>query len=346
MSISYIGWDIGGAHVKAALLNHAGDVVGIYQQPCPLWKGLGQLQAAVTAILQELPNSACRHAITMTGELVDLFDYRDDGVKQIIAVMQALLADDMLVFAGAQGLLPVATITPPHYPHCASANWLASASMAAQKIAQGLFIDIGSTTTDLLVLKQGQVLAQGYMDYERLLSQELVYTGMVRTAVMAVAQNVVFEGREIGLMAEYFSTMADVYRLTGELNEAHDQTDTADGAEKSVAASARRLARMIGCDFYPHELTRWQTFAQVIRGQQVQKIQHSCQRHLTNSQLSGDAILVGAGVGRFLAKEIAENLGYAYLDFSDLCGQNDQQTGMKPSDCAPAVAVAMLAYSF
>ncbi|MFI3198666.1 MAG: H4MPT-linked C1 transfer pathway protein, partial [Methylococcaceae bacterium] len=45
-----MGWDIGGAHVKAAVINPAGDVIAIYQQPCPLWKGLDQLRNAVTLI--------------------------------------------------------------------------------------------------------------------------------------------------------------------------------------------------------------------------------------------------------------------------------------------------------
>jgi len=85
-----IGWDIGGAHVKAAVINPAGEIVAVYQQPCLLWKGLDQLQRAVTHILHEISGAPGAHAITMTGELVDLFEHRDDGVKQIIATMTAL----------------------------------------------------------------------------------------------------------------------------------------------------------------------------------------------------------------------------------------------------------------
>ncbi|MEQ1528365.1 MAG: hydantoinase/oxoprolinase family protein [Methylococcales bacterium] len=341
-----MGWDIGGAHVKAAVINPEGLLVGVYQRPCPLWKGLEQLTPAVTGILQELPNASYRHGLTMTGELVDLFAHRDDGVKQIIAAMRCLLADDLFIFAGSQGLLPCELLNAQHYPLIASTNWLASAAMAAQVVGNGLFIDIGSTTTDLLVFKNNQVLAQGYTDYQRLLSQELVYTGVVRTAVMAVAQSVIFENREIGIMAEYFATMADVYRLTGELNEAHDQTDTADGAEKTPAASARRLARMIGCDFVSEQLPRWQCFASVLRAQQLQLIQRSCQKHLHDGDLSQTNPLIGAGIGRFLVKQLAEQLGYPYLDFSDICPQNGQQTSITSADCAPAVAVAQLAYNF
>jgi uncharacterized hydantoinase/oxoprolinase family protein len=49
-----------------------------------------------------------------------------------------------------------------------------------------VFIDIGSTTTDLVRFGDGRVQNQGYTDGERLRSKELVYTGAIRTnAIMA-----------------------------------------------------------------------------------------------------------------------------------------------------------------
>jgi probable H4MPT-linked C1 transfer pathway protein len=345
MQANIVGWDIGGAHVKAAVIN-AGKIVAVYQQSCPLWKGLGQLQQAVNAIMQELSGSDHRHAVTMTGELVDLFDNRDNGVKQIIQTMTELLPGaEILIFAGQQGLLKSSQVEAGHYPSIASANWLASASFAAQERGSGLFVDCGSTTTDILLLNEGQVLAEGYTDYRRLISQELIYTGIVRTAVMAVTQTALEQGKKIGLMAEYFATMADVYRVTGELNETHDQTDTADGAEKTVLASAKRLSRMIGCDFYPDELPRWLQFAENIRAQQIRQIQRGCETRLSKHELPQNSPLIGAGVGRFLVKQIALDLGRPYLDFSDLfqMAATGRQSGMTTADCAPAAAIAYLA---
>ena len=339
-----IGWDIGGAHVKAAVINSAGELVAVYQQPCPLWKGLDQLQRAVSHILHEISGIPGVHAITMTGELVDLFEDRDDGVKQIIATMTALLPPGRcLLFAGSAGFLEAEQVDVGHYSAIASANWLASAMFAAQKVANGLFVDIGSTTTDILLLNDGQVLAQGYTDYQRLISRELIYTGIVRTAIMAVAQCAQDQGRDIGIMAEYFATMADVYRVTGELNELHDQCETADGAEKTVTASARRLSRMIGSDFSVDELPRWRQFAENIRAQQLQKIQRGCAFRLQDRNRPRNHALIGAGVGRFLVKQIAQALGAPYLDFDELCPKPVHQTGLSAADCAPAVAVACLA---
>jgi len=52
--------------------------------------------------------------------------------------------------------------------------------------------------------------------------------------------------------------------------------------------------------------------------------------------------LIGAGVGRFLVKQIAMNLGRPYLDFSDLFPIPVIQSDMNAADCAPAAAVAYL----
>jgi uncharacterized hydantoinase/oxoprolinase family protein len=160
---------------------------------------------------------------------------------------------------------------------------------------------------------------------------------------MAVAQTAVDNGKEIGLMAEYFATMADVYRVTGELNEAHDQTDTADGAEKTVLASARRLSRMIGCDFYPEQWARWQDFAGNLRTQQVLKILRACQYRLSlQEEFALDAPLISAGIGRFLVRELAELLGRSTVDFSVCCPETSTASELSTADCAPAVAVACL----
>jgi probable H4MPT-linked C1 transfer pathway protein len=282
----------------------------------------------------------------MTGELVDLFANRNEGVEQIIATMSALLMnDEVFIFVGGTGFLPVSQVTRQQYAAIASANWLASATLAAQQIGSGLFIDIGSTTTDILLLHNRQVLTEAYTDYQRLRSQELVYTGIVRTAVMAVAQTAMDYGQEVGLMAEYFATMADVYRVTGELNEAHDQTDTADGADKTVLASAKRLSRMIGCDFFADDLPCWQDFAHNIRAQQVQKILRACQYRLSlQCDFPVNAPLIGAGIGRFLVRELAGLLGRDYVDFSTCCPDVSIASELSTADCAPAVAVACLLF--
>ena len=338
-----VGWDIGGAHLKAAWLNPQGEVQAVYQEPCPLWQGLNALESALARILEKLPPSSMQHVITMTGELVDLFDNKAQGVTEIIGVMQRVLGQQtLLVYAGRSGFISAESVASKHIDEIASANWLASADYVVQHIGQGLFIDMGSTTTDILLLRDRHVDALGYTDFQRLTSSELVYTGMVRTAVMAVAQAVDFRGSEVGLMSEYFATMADVYRLTHELDERHDQSDSADGGAKTEQASAQRLARMIGCDLKDFPLSDWQSLAYAIRQQQLSRIQLASQKQLSRLKTGEKTLLIGAGIGRFLLQEIASNLGLEYRDFDSLFKPSVDKTEMQIADCAPAVAIACL----
>ena len=118
-------------------------------------------------------------------------------------------------------------------------------------------MDMGSTTTDIVLLHDGSARPLGFSDAERLTTEELVYTGVIRTPVMAVTHRVPFGGQWQRLTAEHFATMADVHRLTGNLDTAHDMAETADGAGKSPQESARRLARMVGRDVDDAAMDKW-----------------------------------------------------------------------------------------
>jgi len=99
-----VGWDIGGAHVKASLLRN-GEVQDAAQWPCPLWQGLDHLHQALAAAQQRWPAlEQAEHAVTMTGEMVDLFADREDGVRRIAAALAQTFAPDALhFFAGDAG---------------------------------------------------------------------------------------------------------------------------------------------------------------------------------------------------------------------------------------------------
>jgi (4-(4-[2-(gamma-L-glutamylamino)ethyl]phenoxymethyl)furan-2-yl)methanamine synthase len=51
--------------------------------------------------------------------------------------------------------------------------------------------------------------------------------------------------------------------------------------------------------------------------------------------------IVGAGVGRFLIKKIAQRLNIPYIEFSELCN-SESELKHKCNVCAPAVALAQL----
>src|SRR5262245_865754 len=218
-----IGWDIGGAHVKAALLLR-GQVIDAAQWPCPLWQGTDRLHAALDAASERWPDlQRHAHAVTMTGEMVDLFAHREDGVTRLARQLAQRLPGARF-FGGAEVWLTAAQAAQ-HWHLIASANWLATARHAALvcEPAEGLLIDIGSTTTDLIAFRRGKVHSTSRSDTSRLQSGELVYQGVVRTPLCALAQRIGWRGVPSNVMNEFFATTADVYRLTGEVDADHDQ---------------------------------------------------------------------------------------------------------------------------
>ncbi|MDH3472400.1 MAG: hydantoinase/oxoprolinase [Rhodospirillales bacterium] len=335
-----VGWDLGGAHLKVAVAER-GRLLEVAQVPCPLWQGLEHLIRSIDQV-RPLVETAAVHGITMTGELVDLFENRSQGVARLIEAMtQAFPGRELRIYAGRSGFLtPREAGARPD--EVASANWLASASFAAARLEEALFIDIGSTTTDILPIAAGQVEAHGLTDAARLTCEELVYTGVTRTPVMALTDAVPFEGARQRIMAEHFATAADVHRLTGQLPEDADQHPAADGGAKDETGSARRLARMLGRDLESANMAAWRRLASYLAERQLQSIQDAAACVLSRSPIGDLAPVVGAGIGRFLAAELAARSKRPYRDFAALV-EGDEMVCGRAACCAPAAAVALLA---
>ena len=336
-----VGWDIGGAHLKAAVVHANHHVSSIQQLACPLWKGLDRVREAVGRVMDQLPVCAV-HAVTMTGELADIFETRAQGVSAIVSLMQECLPAkaQLCIYGGDLGFLTPEGAAAKTLA-VASANWRASAEAVALGIGNALFVDVGSTTADLVPIAEGQVLARAQTDADRLGCGELVYMGAVRTPIMAIADRVPFAGQWCRLTAEHFATAADVFRLTGELPQHADLHPTADGADKSLQASARRLARMVGRDYVEQGMPAWRGLADYLSECMVSRLYESAAGLLSRGALHDEAPVVGAGVGRFLSRRLAQRLRRPYTDFSALYLSDTSVPDA--ADCAPAVAVAALA---
>ena len=339
--MTHTGWDIGGAHIKAACVAQNGALEWMVQKACPLWKGTDRLDDALDAIATEHDLSASRHFVTMTGELTDTFIDRDTGVAAIIAAMAKRLRQDFLVYAGAAGFINH-TAAARHAVDIASVNWYATASFAARCLAEGVVVDIGSTTCDLLPFQAGQVKTRGLTDSDRMAAGELVYTGVVRTPVMAIADRFHIGGREQMVMAEMFATTADVYRILRQLPEHADMYPTCDHAAKDIPASARRLARMFGRD-YEGELEPYRQAARVIADAQQEKIMEGLAKVIQASKISTDAPLIGAGIGSFVASAIAKKLTRKFIRFDELLPTPPAPDNEQLVECAAAFSLAQLA---
>jgi probable H4MPT-linked C1 transfer pathway protein len=353
-----IGWDVGGAHLKACLTRR-GQVVDVAQWACPLWQGMEHLERGLQAARARWAGlSQAHHAVTMTGEMVDLFADREDGVKRIAQhladSLQPVNDGALRFFAGDAGWCGASDVAR-HWRHIASANWLATASHAAMHFERGVLVDVGSTTTDLVAFAGGRVQSGSRTDAERLASGELVYHGVVRTPLCAFGPRVTWRGQAFNVMNEYFATAADVYRLTGELDASHDLYPSADNEGKDGLATRRRLARMIGLDERDAPPGQWLVFARAWRALQVQELAGQLRRVMDAHAIAGDAVVVAAGCGAFL---VAEVMALAAPDVAASLHVQDYGAGLARVSpearngtatvaawagvCAPCVAVASL----
>ncbi len=336
-----IGWDVGGAHLKAARLEPDGRLSAVAQVACALWQGLEHLDRALVEA-RALVGEAPVHAVTMTGEMADCFPDRAAGVCALTAHLAAALGPARTRFLtdGGTFLSPAEVTQAPE--RVASANWVATAGFVARALPAALLVDIGSTTTDLIPVAGGRAQPAATGDYDRLVAGELVYTGVVRTALMALGPSVRFGADEVPLMAEYFATTADVYRVTGELPPGADLHPAADGGAKDIVASRRRLGRMIGRDLASASTGEWDALAREFRGRQLAQLESAVRRQLAREDLPASAPLVGAGVGRVLVSELARRTGRLGMDLAGLLPA-EAGVAAQGADCAPAVAVALLA---
>jgi probable H4MPT-linked C1 transfer pathway protein len=333
------GWDLGGANLKLAQVE-GGRVVAVTQIPCPLLADPSKFNQALEEALKACPAGG-RHAVTMTGELSDVFPSRAAGVAYLVGLMRKSTGEDTLFYSLRDGLIGADAVRE-HWQDVASANWHASATLAAKLCGDGLLVDVGTTTTDIIPLKNGLAAARGLSDGERLTEGELIYGGVVRTPVMAIAQAAPFKGRMQAIAAERFATMADVYRLTGELPEDADPYPAADQRGKSVEESACRLARMLGRDADDADFIAWKALAHYLARRQLDQIAADAQALLDREGLDQTAHVIGAGCGRFVAHTLAARAGHPYRDFADLIDCAPETREMV-AVCAPAVAVALLA---
>jgi (4-(4-[2-(gamma-L-glutamylamino)ethyl]phenoxymethyl)furan-2-yl)methanamine synthase len=334
-----VGWDLGGANLKLARIEN-GRVIQAAQVPCPIRQDASKFDAALAEALRLSPDGAA-HAVTMTGELSDVFPDRASGVAYLVDLMRGATDGEALFYAGKAGFLDCIRAIE-RAAEVASANWHASAALLARFFADALLIDVGTTTTDVIPLKAGSVAARAFSDGERLAEGELIYTGAVRTPVMAVSRTVPFKDRMQSTAAERFATMADIWRLLGDLPAGADPYPTPDLKGKSTQESAARLARMLGRDASEAGLLAWADVARHFAEIQLAEIEVAAATLALREDIQPDAPVIGAGCGRFIAREVARRMGRDFYDFSELiqCNPEMRETA---AVCAPAVAVGLLA---
>ena len=271
-----LGVDIGGANIKYSWTDFSSEDT---EQPSPrdqsantifpMWKLHHELSRQLITDLARHQNEnliAC--VITMTGELADCFFDRQQGVKHIVDHVE-------VAFSKLRFPQPVYYCTDGHFRTAAqrdgsemlmaASNWHGLAQYVAQHHCQdGLLIDVGSTTTDLIPIRGGGVVTQAKTDFDRLTEGSLIYLGGERTSLAMLVDTLQFRGHSIPVMREHFATMTDVRLLLGMLPESESDGDTADGKPRTKMHSINRIARLLGLSFEDLEQSEAVDLAQQI----------------------------------------------------------------------------------
>jgi len=287
--LAVLGLDIGGANLKAA---HNDSTVRV--QPFALWKDPEGLTAALRKLVESMP-AADVLAVTMTGELCDCYEGKRQGVQAILDAVAGVAGKRAVrVWTTGDGFVDLATArTKPL--QVAAANWLALAQFASRlpTDGNGLLIDVGSTTTDIVPIISSKPAPKGLTDPDRLRNLELVYTGVRRTPLCAVLG--------AGVAAEFFATMLDVNLVLELIAEDPADRNTADGRPATKAAAHARLARMLCADVEtigPQETTK---LAERALLRQVYQLTMAFD-HVARCLPDPPRTVVLAGEGEFLAR--------------------------------------------
>jgi probable H4MPT-linked C1 transfer pathway protein len=242
----------------------------------------------------------------MTAELCDCYPTRAVGVRSVLEATLAASEGRPVAVWGVDGRFHGVDEVGDRPDLAAAANWLALAIRAARLIppGPGLLIDVGSTTTDLIPLLDGRARPGGRTDTERLQTGELVYVGVRRTPLCAVARELPFRGRPTGLTAELFATTLDVYLTLGEIPPDPDDLSTADGRPATAGAARDRLARMVGADREGFDSGDADAFARAADEVVLARLEAAA-LGATWPGLGRPRHAVVAGSGEFLARRLA-----------------------------------------
>ena len=346
--MSILGLDIGGANIKAA--DEAGHAVS---RSFAIWKYPERLADELASILHLFPQAE-RVAVTMTAELADCFVTKSEGVRFILDAVEASVARALRVRShphseSAGDIEPVLVWTTDgrfvsasearELPmQVAAANWHALATWCGRLVPDGasLLIDIGTTTTDIIPLVEGRLVAKGLTDAGRLQTGELSYSGVKRTPLCAIAHAVPWRDGYCPLAAELFATTLDVYLMLGDIASNETDLETANGKPATKAAAHDRLARMLCCDRDEVSFDEAVQIARFLADVQRQRLAGSLERVASQLPRRCQTVVV-SGSGAFLARRlVAENRRTATANVISL---DDQLSpGIAEAACAYAVA--------
>jgi (4-(4-[2-(gamma-L-glutamylamino)ethyl]phenoxymethyl)furan-2-yl)methanamine synthase len=332
-AICTLGWDIGGVNTKVSRVAD-GQVVETRVRPFEVQRDPGALVALLRALATDVcATGAESHAVTMTAELSQMFRTKQEGVSFVLdAVATAFPGADTHVYTTDERF--VASNQARRMPLAvAAANWAATAAIVGRTVDTAVLVDIGSTTTDVIPVVGGRLVAHGRTDPGRLATGELLYLGVVRTPVEAIVTAVPVGDDWVGVSAEGFALSGDVHVWRGTLSPDMYSITPPDGRPASREYAGERLARVVCADRTMLDDAAIDAIADHVAESQIARtataIARVCEPHPTITTA------VVAGIGAPLAAAAATRAGLTVRSLAE-------SLGVAAAAAAPSAAVALL----
>jgi len=332
----FVGIDVGGANTKIATSD--GFVDSLY---APLWRNKECLYAVLSEVNHRFGTEIEAVGAVMTGELSDCFDTKREGVLQIKEALATAFTFKAPEFFDRNCTFKAGSEVDKDPLSFAATNWLASSTLIAEQYKDAIFVDIGSTTTDVIPIVGGKIKAKR-ADLERLKTGELIYSGVLRTNIATLLKKIAIcdKGEECGVSSELFAITADAYLVLGYITEADYGCSSPnsyafagrENEEKSRASAMRRLSRVVCSDLEEIGEDGAVGIAEQVKKTQVEELIASLERLKGKYGLE---TVVATGIGDFIAKEAADLVDLQFLSLSSSYGGEIAAT-------FPAFAVAKL----
>lgn len=294
--------DIGGANTKKLLLDTKTGKIKSKIEYFPMWKKKAELKS----FLQGIKENADCAAVTMTAELCDCFSSKAEGVNYITSACEGVFENPYYLSVDKK-LLGFRELG--NSLKIAAANFAASIYFLEKKFVEGILVDIGSTTTDIIPFKKDEIL-YGRTDLERLRKNQLVYTGMLRTPISAIVSRVPFKNQLVRISSEHFAITADVYNILGMLK--NYSCDTPDGRGKRRKDSMQRVVRLLCADLDEMGENEVIKICEHVHKKQVELVAEALRKVAKKSGV--EAYVCGAG--KELAEEACKLAGVNAIDLS------------------------------
>ncbi|MHA1212949.1 MAG: hydantoinase/oxoprolinase family protein [Candidatus Heimdallarchaeota archaeon] len=249
-----LGLDIGGANTKFVVIQHQNDQLKLLlsdSEYFPFWKNYKAFPDFLRKLKKKIESkydTISQVVFVTTAELADCFQTKKEGIQEICSFVNQVFASCSPLIFDVYGKFIPCIDAHTKWFEVAASNWVASAEYLGMKYPNAIMIDIGSTTTDIIPVFNGKVVATGRNDMERLASNELVFSGLLRTNVIAITRSVKLNQKDIPVSSEFFATLGDVYFVLDDISQDEFSVEAADGRPITKKNSLARLARIICAD--------------------------------------------------------------------------------------------------